>query len=126
MSTLAIEITSERTALVSGAGDEKVELSAENGQSIHAVIAQFSRQHSADAGSPVEVTVQEAGRSRQLTVAPDGTLILKNQTRAAEIREQGTMAMLKGIRKGLELPPSIFSCKNFRSMSKEFPRIPAT
>ncbi|MER2087712.1 ParA family protein [Rhodococcus sp. (in: high G+C Gram-positive bacteria)] len=72
MSTLAIEITSERTALVSGAGDEKVELSAENGQSIHAVIAQFSRQHSADAGSPVEVTVQEAGRSRQLTVAPDG------------------------------------------------------
>ena len=58
MSTLAIEITSERTALVSGAGDEKVELSAENGQSIHAVIAQFSRQHSADAGSPVEVTVQ--------------------------------------------------------------------
>ncbi|ARE38109.1 chromosome partitioning protein ParA (plasmid) [Rhodococcus sp. BH4] len=72
MSTLAIEITSERTALVSGAGDEKVELSAENGQSIHAAIAQFSRQHSADAGSPVEVTVQEAGRSRQLTVAPDG------------------------------------------------------
>ena len=72
MSTLAIEITSGRTALVSGAGDEKVELSAENGQSIHAVIAQFSRQHSADAGSPVEVTVQEAGRSRQLTVAPDG------------------------------------------------------
>ncbi|MGE2772601.1 hypothetical protein ACQGAO_30745 [Rhodococcus sp. 1.20] len=49
-----------------------MELSAENGQSIHAVIAQFSRQHSADAGSPVEVTVQEAGRSRQLTVAPDG------------------------------------------------------
>lgn len=72
MSTLAIEITSERTALVSGAGDEKVELSAENGQSIHAVIAEFSRQHSADADSPVEVTVQEAGRSRQLTVAPDG------------------------------------------------------
>jgi hypothetical protein len=45
---------------------------------------------------------------KHLTVAPDGTLILKNQTRAVEIREQGTMAMLKGIRKGLELPPSIF------------------
>ena len=72
MSALAIEITSERTALVSGAGVDEVELSAEKGQSIHAVIAQFSRKHSADAGAPVEVIVQEAGRSRQLTVAPDG------------------------------------------------------
>ncbi|MDI9915402.1 ParA family protein [Rhodococcus sp. IEGM 1379] len=72
MSALAIEITSERTALVSRAGDEAVELSATAGQSIHAVIAQYSRQHSADAGAPVEVVVQEAGRSRQLTVAPDG------------------------------------------------------
>ena len=45
---------------------------------------------------------------KHLTVAPDGTLILKNQTRAAGITDQGTMAMLKGIRKGMELPPSIF------------------
>ena len=72
MSALAIEITSERTALVSGAGAHKVELSADAGQSIHAVIAQYSRTHSAAAGTPVEVLVQEAGRSRQLTVAPDG------------------------------------------------------
>ena len=57
---------------MSGAGVDEVELSAEKGQSIHAVIAQFSRKHSADAGAPVEVIVQEAGRSRQLTVAPDG------------------------------------------------------
>lgn len=43
---------------------------------------------------------------KHLTVAPDGTLILKNQTRAEAIREQGTTAMLKAFRKGLELPPS--------------------
>jgi hypothetical protein len=45
---------------------------------------------------------------KHLTVAPDGTLILKNQTRPKEFQEQGTMAMLKGFRKGLELPPSNF------------------
>ena len=43
---------------------------------------------------------------KHLTIAPDGTLILKNQTRAEEIREQGTTAMLKAFRKGLKLPPS--------------------
>ena len=46
---------------------------------------------------------------KHLTVAPDGTLILKNQTRAAGITDQGTMAMLKGIRKHMQLPPSIFA-----------------
>jgi hypothetical protein len=45
---------------------------------------------------------------KHLTIAPDGTLILKNQTRAAGITDQGTMAVIKGVRKGLELPPSIF------------------
>jgi hypothetical protein len=45
---------------------------------------------------------------KHLTVAPDGTLILKNQTRAAGITDQGTMAVLKGIRKHMTLPPSIF------------------
>lgn len=45
---------------------------------------------------------------KHLTVAPDGTLILKNQTRPAGSIEQGTMAMIKGVRKGLELPPSIY------------------
>jgi len=45
---------------------------------------------------------------KHLTVAPDGTLILKNQTRAKGISDQGTMAMMKGFRKGLKLPPSIF------------------
>jgi hypothetical protein len=45
---------------------------------------------------------------KHLTVAPDGTLILKNQTRPAEIQEQGTMALLKGVRKGMDMPPSVF------------------
>lgn len=45
---------------------------------------------------------------KHLTVAPDGTLILKNQTRAAGITDQGTTAMIKGIRKGMKLPPSVF------------------
>ena len=41
-------------------------------------------------------------------MAPDGTLILKNQTRAAGVTDQGTLAMVKGVRKGMEMPPSIF------------------
>lgn len=45
---------------------------------------------------------------KHLTVAPDGTLILKNQTRPAGVTEQGTMAMIKAVRKGVELPPSLF------------------
>ncbi len=45
---------------------------------------------------------------KHLTVAPDGTLILKNQTRAEGVTDQGTMAMLKGIRKGMKMPPSVF------------------
>jgi len=50
----------------------------------------------------------EDSHFKHLTVAPDGTLILKNQTRAAGITDQGTMAMIKGIRKGMKMPPSIF------------------
>ncbi|MGA9373104.1 MAG: hypothetical protein WBV53_14735 [Solirubrobacterales bacterium] len=45
---------------------------------------------------------------KHLTVAPDGTLILKNQTRPAGSSEQGTMAMIKGVRKGKALSPSTF------------------
>jgi hypothetical protein len=45
---------------------------------------------------------------KHLTVAPEGTLILKNQTRPADITDQGTMAMVKGVRKHMKLPPSIF------------------
>ena len=74
MSALAIEITGERTAVARGAGAEEVELTADKGQSIHAVIAAYSRKHSADAGAPVEVVVNEAGRTNYLTVTPDGNV----------------------------------------------------
>ncbi|MHC4180392.1 MAG: YncE family protein, partial [Planctomycetota bacterium] len=50
----------------------------------------------------------EDSHFKHLTVAPDGTLILKNQTRAADITDQGTLAMVKGIRKGMKVPSSIF------------------
>ena len=50
----------------------------------------------------------EDSHFKHLTVAPDGTLILKNQTRAAGVADQGTMAMIKGVRKGMEMPPSVF------------------
>lgn len=50
----------------------------------------------------------EDSQFKHLTVAPDGTLLLKNQTRPAGVTEQGTMAMIKAVRKGVELPPSIF------------------
>ena len=45
---------------------------------------------------------------KHLTVAPDGTLILKNQTRPAGSTEQGTMVLLKALRKGEALPPSTY------------------
>ncbi len=45
---------------------------------------------------------------KHLTVAPDGTLILKNQTRAKGMTDQGTLAMVKSVRKHLDVPPSVF------------------
>ena len=48
----------------------------------------------------------EDSHFKHLTVASDGTLILKNQTRPAGSTEQGTMALIKGVRKGKTLPPS--------------------
>lgn len=68
-----------------------------------------------DSGSIIRTGALPSGEAppedshfKHLTVAPDGTLILKNQTRAAGITAQGTMAMIKGIREGEALPPSIF------------------
>ena len=48
----------------------------------------------------------EDSHFKHLTVASDGTLILKNQTRPAGSTEQGTMALIKVVRKGKTLPPS--------------------
>jgi len=43
---------------------------------------------------------------KHVTVAPDRTLILKNQTRPIGETAQGTMAIFKGLEKGLTLPNS--------------------
>lgn len=53
---------------------------------------------------------------KHLTVAPDGTLILKNQCRPTGMTEQGTMAIIKGIRKGLKQPPSNFVAVDGRTL----------
>lgn len=50
---------------------------------------------------------QKDAHFKHLTVAPDGTLILKNHTRADGITEQGTLAMVKGLRKGMKMPSSV-------------------
>lgn len=67
---------------------------------------------------------------KHLTVAPDGTLILKNQTRAAGITEQGTMAMIKSMRKGMELPPSVFVAVDGETLevldTEQLPELSAT
>lgn len=43
---------------------------------------------------------------KHLTVAPDGTLICKDQTRPTGNRQQGTMAIIKGVQAGLKQPNS--------------------
>ena len=43
---------------------------------------------------------------KHLTIAPDGTLILKCQTRPAGENTQGTMAIIKGVMRGLKQPNS--------------------
>ena len=67
---------------------------------------------------------------KHLTVAPDGTLILKNQTRAAGITDQGTMAMVKGARKGRKLPPSIYAAVDGETLevldTAQLPELAAT
>jgi hypothetical protein len=72
----------------------------------------------------------EDSHFKHLTVAPDGTLILKNQTRAKGITDQGTLAMVKGFRKGLELPPSNIVAVNGETLevldTLQLPQLAAT
>ena len=44
---------------------------------------------------------------KHLTIAPDGTLILKDQTRPTGFTEQGSLAMLKGLKQGLKQGNSV-------------------
>ncbi len=46
---------------------------------------------------------------KHVTMAPDGTLILKTQTRPTGSKEQGTMAIIKGVQGGLKQANSIIA-----------------
>jgi hypothetical protein len=49
---------------------------------------------------------------KHLTIAPDGTLILKTQSRPAGSTDQGTLAMIVGRQQGKELSPSMLTAVN--------------
>ena len=90
-----------------------------------------------DTGLIVRSAVLPSGKAppcdshfKHLTVAPEGTLILKNQSRPAGVTDQGTMAMAKGVRKGMEMPPSIFVAVDARTLevldTAQLPELAAT
>lgn len=56
---------------------------------------------------PTGSTAPENVSFKHLTIAPDGTLILKNQTRPPGIKDQGTLALIKGVKKGLKQGNSV-------------------
>jgi hypothetical protein len=67
----------------------------------------------ADSGRILKQTTLPAGEApredvhfKHLTVAPDGTLICKDQTRPTGNKQQGTMAIIKGVQAGLKQPNS--------------------
>jgi hypothetical protein len=51
---------------------------------------------------PTGETAPADSNFKHLTIAPDRTLILKNQTRPTGSQDQGTMAILKGVGEGLK------------------------
>jgi hypothetical protein len=53
---------------------------------------------------------------KHLTVAPDGTLILKNQCRPTGNTQQGSLAIFKGLHDGLKQAPSIFAAVDPESL----------
>lgn len=54
----------------------------------------------------------EDANYKHLTVAPDGTLILKDQTRPIGNKMQGTLAIIKGVQAGLKQPNSYLCAVN--------------
>jgi hypothetical protein len=53
-----------------------------------------------------------ASNFKHLTIAPDRTLIFKNQTRPAGCRLQGTLGIIKCIQEGMKLPKSVLVAVN--------------
>lgn len=55
---------------------------------------------------PTGNTARDDSNYKHLTIAPDGTLILKNQTRPTGFEGQGTLAIVMGVMKGFKQPNS--------------------
>jgi hypothetical protein len=53
---------------------------------------------------------------KHVTVAPDGTLILKSQARPAGSTEQGSMAMIKGMQAGLKVANSLIAAVDAQTL----------
>lgn len=56
---------------------------------------------------PSGVAPAEASNFKHLTIAPDRTLIFKNQTRPPECKGQGTIGIIKCIQEGMQMPNSV-------------------
>ncbi|MGG7104823.1 ParA family protein [Rhodococcus sp. 24CO] len=69
---LAVEVTSETTARVSGSGTTDVELAAGNEKALFHAIEEFAKTEAADSGESVEVSVSGFGATTRLTVTPEG------------------------------------------------------
>ncbi len=53
-----------------------------------------------------------ASNFKHLTIAPDRTLIYKNQTRPADCKVQGTMGIIKCVQEGMKMPRSVLVAVN--------------
>lgn len=69
---LAVEVTSETTARVSGSGTADIELAAEDENALFHAIEEFAKTEAADSGESVEVSVSGFGATTRLTVTPEG------------------------------------------------------
>jgi outer membrane protein assembly factor BamB len=61
---------------------------------------------------PSGIAPPAASNFKHLTIAPDRTLIYKNQTRPAECKGQGTLGIIKCIQDGMKLPNSVLVAVN--------------
>lgn len=69
---LAVEVTSETTARVSGSRTADVELAAEDENALFRAIEEFAKTEAADSGESVEVSVSGFGATTRLTVTAEG------------------------------------------------------
>lgn len=72
MAALTVAVTSDKTARVSGSGNEDIELSAADEKALFRAIEDFAKTEATETGESVEVSVSGFGATKQLTVTPDG------------------------------------------------------